>query len=317
MKKVIKINFTDFWKGFDKENNYFVKLLSQQYEVRISDEPDVIIYSCYGYEYLKYKCIRVCFISENQRPDFSGCDYALSFDINNDPRHYRLPLYRLYIDLWGQDLDALSRKRREEIREEWKAKKKFCCMLVSNGKSKKRIDFFHKLSRVKQVDSGGRYLNNIGRSVDNKLEFIKDYKFVFAFENSSHPGYVTEKIIEPCFVGSIPIYWGNKEIERDFNPRRFINYHDFKSEEELIQRIMEIDGDDELAMEIISQPIFRDNVLPERIRDEHVLAFFRRIIENKKATPVAVSGKKSLHFLKRKSHQLRERLFSRLGITFR
>jgi len=317
MKRVIKINFTDFWKGFDKENNYFVKLLSQLYDVRISEEPDFLFYSCYGYEYLKYKCIRISFISENQRPDFSGCDYALSFDINNDPRHYRLPLYRLYIDLWGQDMNALKNRSAQEIREQWKAKDKFCCMLVSNGNSKKRINFFHKLSGVKRVDSGGRYLNNIGRSVDNKLEFIKDYKFVFAFENSSHPGYVTEKVIEPCFVGSIPIYWGNKEIGKDFNPARFINYHDFKDEQALIRRIIEIDNDDELALEIISQPIFKDNIIPEAIRDENVLKFFRGVIENEHVVPVAVSGRKSLHFLKRKSHQIRERIFSRMGITFR
>lgn len=314
---MIKINFTDFWKGFDKENNYFVKLLSQLYDVRISDEPDFLFYSCYGYEYLKYKCIRISFISENQRPDFSGCDYALSFDINSDPRHYRLPLYRLYIDLWGQDMNALRNRSAQEIREQWKHKDKFCCMLVSNGNSKKRINFFHRLSGVKRVDSGGRYLNNIGRSVDNKLEFIKDYKFVFAFENSSHPGYVTEKVIEPCFVGSIPIYWGNKEIGKDFNPGRFINYHDFKDEQALIRRIIEIDNDDELALEIISQPIFKDNVIPEAIRDENVLKFFRGVIENEHVVPAAVSGRKSLHFLKRKSHQIRERIFSRMGITFR
>jgi len=317
MKKKIKINFTDFWKGFDKEDNYFIKLLSQQYEVRLSEDPDLIICSCYGHDYLKYKCIRICFISENLRPDFSGYDYVLSFDINDDPRHYRLPLYRLYIDLWGQSMNVLKEKSRQEIREEWKAKEKFCCMLVSNGHSKKRIDFFHKLSAIRQVDSGGRYLNNIGRAVDNKLEFIRDYKFVFAFENSSHPGYVTEKIIEPCFVGSIPIYWGNKQVDRDFNPRRFINYHDFNSEEALIQRILEIDRDDELAMEIVSQPIFRDNVFPEGIRDENVLAFFQGIIENRKTTPVAVSGKKSLHFLKRKSHQLRGEVVSRLSSLLR
>jgi len=44
MKRVIKINFTDFWKGFDKENNYFVKLLSQLYDVRISEEPDFLFH---------------------------------------------------------------------------------------------------------------------------------------------------------------------------------------------------------------------------------------------------------------------------------
>ena len=49
-------------------------------------------------------------------------------------------------------------------------------------------------------------------SVSNKMDFIKDYKFVISFENSSNPGYTTEKLIEPMLVNSIPIYWGNTEV---------------------------------------------------------------------------------------------------------
>ena len=71
------------------------------------------------------------------------------------------------------------------------------------------MDFFVKLSKYKQVDSGGRTLNNIGGPVEDKMEFIKDYRFVISFENAEYPGYTTEKIIQPMFVDSIPIYWGN------------------------------------------------------------------------------------------------------------
>ena len=54
-------------------------------------------------------------------------------------------------------------------------KKKFCCFVVSNSKASKRIDFFHKLSKYKCVDSGGGILNNVGGRVENKLDFIGDY----------------------------------------------------------------------------------------------------------------------------------------------
>ena len=30
-------------------------------------------------------------------------------------------------------------------------------------------------------------------------------------------GYTTEKVVEPMLVNSIPIYWGNKLIGKDFN----------------------------------------------------------------------------------------------------
>jgi hypothetical protein len=105
----------------------------------------------------------------------------------------------------------------------FKSKQKFCCMVVSNAHAKERIRFFEQLSKYKKVDSGGRFLNNIGRSIDEKMEFIKDYRFVISFENSSSPGYTTEKLIEPMLVNSVPIYWGDPEVGRYFNTKIFVN----------------------------------------------------------------------------------------------
>lgn len=318
MKGVIKLKFVDFWEGFIVRDNYFYDLLSQQYDIQLTDDPDFIIYSCYGREYLKYDCIRIFYSAENIRPDFTGCDYAISFDFIDSPRHYRLPLYALYIGLWNQKENVFKVRSEEEIKSGWKSKQGFCCMLVSNGNSKKRISFFHKLSKIKKVDSGGRYLNNVGGPVKNKLEFIKNYKFVFAFENSSYPGYVTEKLIEPCFVGSIPIYWGNPKVSLDFNPKRFINYFDFPNEDALIQRIMELDQNDELAMQMISEPIFNNNTYPEHIKEENVLHFFDRIFsEVNQIVPVARTRKHMLHLIKRKQRYIKDRICYRLGLNFR
>lgn len=318
MKRVIKIKFVDFWHGFIANDNFFYKLLNTKYQVELSESPDFIIYSCYGQEYLKFDCVKIFYTAENMRPDFTGCDYAISFDLIDHPRHYRLPLYALYIGLWGQTENILKKKTEEETKAEWQSKKKFCCMLVSNPNAKKRIKFFHKLSQVKQVDSGGRYLNNIGGPVTNKLEFIKQYKFVFAFENSSHPGYVTEKIIEPCFVGSIPIYWGNPKVDIDFNVRRFINYHDFRNEDELVEKIMEIDRSDDLAMQMITEPIFLNNEFPEWIREENVLSFFDKVIrEMDTIVPVARTGRDKIHRFKLRQRKIRDRIYYHLGLSFR
>lgn len=109
------------------------------------------------------------------------------------------------------------------------------------------------------VDSGEKVLNNIGGPVPDKLAFIQDYKFVLAFENEMQDGYTTEKILEPAFKDCIPIYWGNKSIHLDFNPKRFINYHDFSSEEALINKIIEIDENPELAVEMLMNPILNHN----------------------------------------------------------
>lgn len=68
---------------------------------------------------------------------------------------------------------------------------------------------FEALKKYKKVNSGGRYLNNIGRAVVDKIQFESRHKFSICFENSSYPGYTTEKIIEAFAAKTIPIYWGN------------------------------------------------------------------------------------------------------------
>lgn len=255
--KDIKIEFVDFWPDLIKTNNYFYNLLSEYYNVIIdSENPDLLFYSCFGHSHLNYNCKRIFFTGENIKANFFGCDFAFSFDFNDRKNHFRLPLYLFYIDDHKM-IDKLEvLKNKENYKEIWSKKTKFCCMVVSNPKANKRIEFFNKLSQIKTVDSGGKVLNNVGGRVKDKLEFINEYKFVLSFENESQDGYTTEKIVEPIFKDCIPIYWGNKKVDKDFNSGRFINYHDFASEDELIEKIIEIDQNFALGVDMISQPVF-------------------------------------------------------------
>ena len=285
--KEIKINFSDFWSGFDKTNNYFYNLLVQKYKVSIDEEnPELLFYSCYSTNYLKYNCTRIFFTGENVRPDFLACDFAFSFDYNTRKNHFRLPLYSLYIDHHNMLPRLQTIKTRKEARAIWSAKTKFCCMVVSNPNSPKRLEFFNTLSKIKQVDSGGSVLNNVGGRVADKAEFIKDYKFVISFENSAQDGYTTEKIMEPILEDCIPIYWGNKLIDNDFNAKRFLDYNKFESEKELIDKLLEIDQNDDLAIDMLLQPTFNLDKKSHEEEHQQVLQIMIDLIENPKK-PIA------------------------------
>jgi hypothetical protein len=198
MKK-IKIYFVDFWPIFKADKNYFLDLLLKDYEVEIDPQsPDILFYSCFGNNHLRYNCRKVFFTGENVRPDFRYADFAITFDYMDDRRNYRLPLYALF-----RDVDELLVMPTAE--ELIPLKKKFCNFIYSNPLCKTRNRFFKKLNKYKRVDSGGKYLNNIGGRVGDKYEFMREYKFTIAFENESYPGYTTEKIMEPMIVKSIPI----------------------------------------------------------------------------------------------------------------
>jgi hypothetical protein len=200
----------------------------------------------------------------------------------------------MYVELHGL-LDKLEvPKTREEARKIWRTKTKFCCMVVSNPNSRKRLDFFETLSKVKQVDSGGSVLNNVGGRVADKAVFIKDYKFVISFENSSYEGYTTEKIMEPIHEDCIPIYWGNPLVGKDFNSERFLDYTSFQSEEELIARMLEIDQNEELAIDMLVQPTFSVDRPSHQKEKEQVLDLLSSVIENPRK-PIAQQWWRYLH----------------------
>jgi hypothetical protein len=306
----LKIKFTDFWNDWNKkEGNFFYQVLSEKYEIEFADDPDILVYSNFGKEYLKYDCIKIFFSTENWRPDFSGCDFAITFDFLERENHFRFPLYGMYCD---PEL-LLGVKTKEELYKEWDQKKRFCCMVVSNAYSKKRIKFFHQLSKYKQVDSGGKYLNNVGGPVENKLAFISEYKFVFAFENAAYPGYTTEKVIEPLQVGSIPIYWGNPLVGKDINTRRIINYSDYRNADELIQDLLALEKDTERAISILSQPSFPDDKVPSYVDRSNLLSFFDHAIDSiGKTTPVAKTKKRIIHNINLKATDIKRRFMGKL-----
>ena len=97
MKRKIKINFSDFHKGFNPENSEYMNVLKEKYDVEISDHPDYLIYSVFGTEYLKYDCVRIFYTGECVVPNFNECDYAIGFDrISFGDRYIRVPIYILH-----------------------------------------------------------------------------------------------------------------------------------------------------------------------------------------------------------------------------
>ena len=123
-------------------------------------------------------------------------------------------------------------------------------MMVSNPSGFFRNRFYHALNARKSVDSGGKYLNNVGGPVPNKLDFLSNYRFSLAIENAAYPGYTTEKILESKMAGTIPIYWGNPLVYEDFNSDSFINVHGFPSITAAVDHILEVDSD----------PVFYDKI---------------------------------------------------------
>jgi glycosyltransferase involved in cell wall biosynthesis len=278
----IKIDFCNFWKGFNKTNNVFFDLLSLDFDIEISENPDILFYSVFdenglysnsdmNLEHKKYRCKKIFYSGEPIGPNYTECDYSMSFDWINSDRHFRLPLY----SIWGDSYYRLENKKIDE--NLWD--RKFCNFVVSNPLCSVRNDFFLKLNRYKKVDSGGRYLNNIGNNgIEDKLKFQSQYKFSLTFENTEYLGYTSEKITNSMIANSIPIYWGNPLIEMDFNKKSFINYYDFKNENELIEYIIHLDNNREEYLNKIREPWLIGDKIRNEYSKESIRNFLKKIV---------------------------------------
>lgn len=247
------------------------------YDVQfVNRDADYVLHSCYGYEVLKHPGIRIFVTGENIRPDFNLSDYAFGFDrMSFGDRYCRLPLYRLYAPVYTRicqprpSADVVLRR-----------KTGFCSFVASNmdgDPARRRI--VELLDAYKRVDLGGHWRNNVGGPVQNKYAFQARYKFALAFENSSTPGYVTEKITDAMASDTIPIYWGDPEIATDFNPAAFVNCMAFHSLDAAVARVQQIDGDDALYREMLAAPWFRNGVEPEALRENLFRGFLQHIFD--------------------------------------
>ncbi len=265
--KEIKIKIVDWWSQ-DPEHNFIIKQLQSRYKVIFSENPDYLIFSCFGKEHLKYdNCVKIFYCGENERADYNLTDYSIDFDYMDFlDRHLRLPIFirRGYEQIlkYNQKID-LERARKQ-------FRNRFCSFIVDNNNEKynPRGLFFDKLSLYKKVDSYGKYKNNMAdkkilkRLSEQKHETLLKYKFNICFENSSYPGYLTEKLFDAFFAGCIPIYWGDTSLndvkactEYIINPKSYINAHDFDTLDELVEEVKRIDRDDKIYNAMLSQPI--------------------------------------------------------------
>jgi hypothetical protein len=313
-KVPIRINFARFWPGAAEELiDTLLPDLQPYYDFTVSASPQIVLYGPYPGTLPPGRYVKVFIGCENVRPIMSECDWAFGVEHEVSVGH---PRY-MRIARWGDDTHLVQRRRN------WTAvlrnKTRFCAFIYRQ-EVYYREAFFRALSRYKQVDAPGQSMNNMP-SIDPvpgqvdwgaKISFLKDYKFVVAFENSSRPGYNTEKLTHAIEADCVPIYWGDPEIGRSFNTARVINAHDYlpkprqllprlpyrphslnstgypglpgrvarrsnrimadveqrlwtwRGFDRLIERVIEVDRDDDLYLRHLREPFLLANRLPDR-----------------------------------------------------
>lgn len=154
--------------------------------------------------------------------------------------------------------------------------KRFAAFVVKNGSASTRNAFMELLSSTyKRVDCAGAFRNNMpgGQTApedavtygDRYFPFLQRYKFVICFENSKHPGYVTEKLLNAYVAGAVPVYWGTPEVLEWLNPKAFLFLED-ESEgamRTLVERVKALDVDEAAYQAMHGEPLLRPEGVPK------------------------------------------------------
>ena len=260
-KPNLKINSIGVDSSLIIANFSFNNYLSKYFKIEISNNPDYVYYGSDWDGIIKYSdAINICVETENIFPDMNKCDYAIGYPFQIVSDRYIQKSYANWFLHYNQQI---KNARKNVIRP----RNKFCGAMISNSLGKFRNIFLNKLNKYKTIDNAGKFKKNVifvnNPNIDryqNKINFLRQYKFSIAMENSFNTGYVTEKIITCFLAGTIPIYYGDVCLEYFINPKTFIQIKPWDDFTEKIILIKKIDNDDKLYFNMLKEDINLDSL---------------------------------------------------------
>lgn len=209
-------------------------------------------------------------------------DLSIGFDdIRDNPKYIHVPFWIM----WALDPLETYEGIKEKVKF-WNSPsnssyqdRKFCAFLCSHG-DKGREMIYEELSKVDHVSSAGRWMHNDdslkAEFGDNKLSWLKHFRFNLTPENSNSPGYVTEKLLEAVQAGCVPIYWGGagNPDSNIFNKEAILFFEMGQSNQDVVNLIADLNTDEKKYMDFATQKRFVDGA------DEVIWGYYESL-ENK------------------------------------
>ncbi len=99
-------------------------------------------------------------------------------------------------------------------------------------------------------------------AADSKSEVLSEYNFALCFENMIIKGWVTEKIFDCFFTGTVPIYLGSPDISERIPENCFIDMRQFDDYEKLLSHLKSLTEEDiqtyrDNAKKFLASPAFQ------------------------------------------------------------
>jgi hypothetical protein len=226
MKPVVRLHHVNFFAGFDDARclSHVLMDLADEFEFIFDDEPDILLIGCYSQAPIgESSALKVGYYTENMAPDLANCDYFFGCEYTQLIGHPRY-CKRVFGPATIYAFDGCA-----DPKAVLAQKTEFCNFIYSSSIGH-RERFFRALSRYKAIRAPGRSMNNCADLVDRydenwhtaKLAYLRKFKFTIAFENSRRAGYATEMLFDALTSVTVPIYWGDAELDTIVNTEAVI-----------------------------------------------------------------------------------------------
>lgn len=141
-------------------------------------------------------------------------DLSLGFDLIEHPNYSRFPYWVLRNfnpNVEDEDIENVI----DNLNSLCYEKSKNVALVASHDWGGTRSCIANDVERFTDIVYAGKWRNNSSELWDsfnnNKVEFLKQYKFNICAENINNTGYITEKIFEAIQANCIPLYIGGAD----------------------------------------------------------------------------------------------------------
>ena len=269
------------WAVNEKEfkYNYFYNFIKSRYipDLEISYNPDIEYFGPTGKRYFLKKsnakikifytgeCVSENAIDKNWAQYSDNCvnevDLSLGFDRldeNKYQNYVRFPIWINYhFNTIGGGILNINytkndiKKAIDDINNAKSKKNKFASLVASHDAPKIRTEIYNEISKIGEVSCAGKLLHNDDSLKkdfgNNKIEYLKDFKFNICPENTISDGYITEKLFDSFRAGCIPIYSGDENIELDLvNKNALLFYKKGEDNSAILKEVEKLNKDEKL-----------------------------------------------------------------------
>ena len=204
---------------------------------------------------------------------------TMGFDYAEHPKYLRFPYWLEHMfapEVSKEQITAFVEKY--NISKDSAKRVKDCAFVCKKDYFGDRAQMADLVAQIMPMSYPSDFRHNDddmrGQFKDDKIAYLRQFRFNLCPENTNNRGYVTEKIFEAIKAGCVPIYWGNEGYaEPDILNPKAIVYLDKDKPEEGLALLRKLYEDPIVYEEFASQPRF----LPGAV--DKIYAYYERMEE--------------------------------------